>query len=486
MIKNERQYKISKSQVEKFETALAQTISKSKEKKTTLGKLESRAISSQLEDLRQDVLEYEELRAGERSVIYVDSFDQLSTALVQARIASGLTHKELAEKLDLKEQQIQRYESTNYASASLTRIEEIVSALGVQVRKELFLPVTRPSSKSLFERLKSAGIDRKFVLQKLLPSELIGELIPAGDSESSENAVRTAASILGRVYRWSEEQILGSDPLELCKTSAGAARFKLPTRADAKKLSAYTIYAHYLALLVLEATPKLKKKLIPTEASNCRSQIEKEYGELSFQNILSYVWDLGIPVLPLADSGAFHGACWRTAGRNVVVLKQRTNSLARWSNDCLHETFHAGQEPDEPERSIIEEPETSEERMESDEELDATMFAGDVLLDGRAEELVGLCVDASGGNVPRFKKIVPQIANQEGVGVGALANYMAFRLSQQDINWWGTAANLQSTDDDPWAMARDELISRMDLKKLNDVDREILLKALTKTENSDG
>ena len=42
----------------------------------------------------------------------------------------GLSQKELADRIGLKEQQIQRYEATEYASASLTRIQEIIGALG--------------------------------------------------------------------------------------------------------------------------------------------------------------------------------------------------------------------------------------------------------------------------------------------------------------------------------------------------------------------
>ena len=53
--------------------------------------------------------------------------------LIKARIAQGLSQKELAERIGLKEQQIQRYEATDYASANLSRIKEVVSAFGVGI-----------------------------------------------------------------------------------------------------------------------------------------------------------------------------------------------------------------------------------------------------------------------------------------------------------------------------------------------------------------
>ena len=61
--------------------------------------------------------------------------NELATVLIKARVAQGLSQRDLAERLGLKEQQIQRYEATDYASASLARIKEVVSALGAETDK---------------------------------------------------------------------------------------------------------------------------------------------------------------------------------------------------------------------------------------------------------------------------------------------------------------------------------------------------------------
>jgi ribosome-binding protein aMBF1 (putative translation factor) len=91
------------------------------------------AVRSQLSSLRAELAEYEALRAGDRRVLELISFDELPRALVQARIAAGLSQKQLAERLGLKEQQIQRYEASEYASASLQRLKAVIEALGVRV-----------------------------------------------------------------------------------------------------------------------------------------------------------------------------------------------------------------------------------------------------------------------------------------------------------------------------------------------------------------
>ena len=480
MIKNERQYRITRAQAEKFMAAIEEVPSRN-DPGSLLAEIEVEALRGQLDELRRQMVEYEELQSGARGVLYVDSFDKLPQALIQARIAAGLSHKQLADRLGLKEQQVQRYEATEFRAASLTRLQDVINALGINVREEIFLPVKPTSSSSFFDRLNAVGVDREFLLQRIFPPDLAERLV-SDSSPMCETDVRQAAGTVGRVFRWKAEDVLGAEPLSLRTETAGIARFKLPARGNERKLSAYTVYAHYLALLVLQATPHLEPKPIPTDPEECRDAILAEYGSASFKPILVFLWNLGVPVVPLRDSGSFHGACWREDGRNILVLKQRTKSQARWANDCLHEAFHAGQEPGEKERSIIEEAEMSTERMESEEEQEATIFSGDVLLDGRAEELANMCVDAASGRVPSLKSVVPMIADSEGVEAGALANYMAFRLSLQGINWWGTATNLQSDDSDPWEIARDWLVPRLDLDQLNDVDRQILMQALTNTE----
>jgi transcriptional regulator with XRE-family HTH domain len=52
--------------------------------------------------------------------------------LIRARISAGLSQRELAARLGLKEQQIQRYEATNYETASLRRVLEIAAALNAE------------------------------------------------------------------------------------------------------------------------------------------------------------------------------------------------------------------------------------------------------------------------------------------------------------------------------------------------------------------
>jgi predicted nucleotidyltransferase/DNA-binding XRE family transcriptional regulator len=54
----------------------------------------------------------------------------IGAALVQTRKSSGLTQAELAATLGVHRQQVQRWESTRYRSASLERVGEVAHTLG--------------------------------------------------------------------------------------------------------------------------------------------------------------------------------------------------------------------------------------------------------------------------------------------------------------------------------------------------------------------
>jgi transcriptional regulator with XRE-family HTH domain len=69
--------------------------------------------------------------------------------LIQARIARGWTQRELAARLGLRMQKIQQYEATEYAGGSVTRIRDVLSALGLRLElrgKLVDLAVVRPSA----------------------------------------------------------------------------------------------------------------------------------------------------------------------------------------------------------------------------------------------------------------------------------------------------------------------------------------------------
>jgi transcriptional regulator with XRE-family HTH domain len=486
MIKNERQYRITKAAAEKFEKSLAKLDAEGLPPGVSprLAEAEREGVLSQLQDLREELREYEALRAGTLPVVSITSLSELPRQLVRARIAAGMSHKELAARLNMKEQQIQRYEATDYEGASLARLAEVCDALNVNIQENVFLPTRGKAAKTLLRRLKEVGLEKDFVTSRLVPPDIASRA--AGTPESyGDSLAFHAANAASQIFGWTPTTLFGSETLPFAANVAGAARFKLRAKADEKKLSAYTIYAYYLAELVLKVTAHIPAKPLPTNADEVRASILASHGRVDFSAALAYVWDRGVPVLPLRDSGAFFGAMWRVEGRNIIVLKQPTAYPARWLDDLLHEFRHAGEEPEEPTRTVLEAPETSEERRTSEEEIEATVFASDVVLDGRADEIAKKCIEATkaagggSGRLELLKSVVPRVAQAEGVPADSLANYLAYRLSTQKMSWWGAATNLQQVGANPWEIARDALITKLNASPLSSFDRSLLTQALS-------
>jgi len=482
MIKNARQYQLTKTQRQRFGAALlaAEEVLASGGGASELRQLEIDALRSQIETLDLELEEYIALTSGRTKVLEANSFEDLPRILVQARIAAGLSQKDLADRLGLKEQQVQRYEATNYESASLSRISEVVRALGLRIRKEILLPGAPVTLPTIWDRLRKVGLKREFVLSRLLPPALATRTYDAERDPSGEagNVVMGIANVLGPIFGFTPKALLAGELPALSTLSAQSARFKLPARVRGDALTTYTIYAHYLALIVLGSTSGQRSRPVPDDWNDVRTAILSLHGAVNFANALRYVWDLGVAVLPLNDSGLFHGACWRVDRRNIIVLKQKTRSQARLLIDLLHEFFHAMDCPEEANFAVVEDDEMSDARRNSDDEREATEFAADVVLDGRADELAELCAHLAQGHIPRLKAAVQEVAEQEDVSVGVLANYLAYRLSLDGVNWWGTAQNLQEVQEDPWAIARDVLLSRLDFARLNSFDRDLLSRAL--------
>lgn len=482
MITNERQYRITRSEADRFRKAIGD-LEKAPPRDGVhprLAQAEREAMASQLADLQAELIEYDRLKSADLSMITVNSFDELADGLIKARIASNLSQKALADRIGLKEQQIQRYEAERYASASYQRLREISAALGVRIKNDILLPVAPDSFPALVSKLRQVGLEREFMLSRLLPSadaaRANGEV---GIDDDDYVLTAKAGTVLERVFGWTRDNVFGAQALAAPRFAAAEARFKMPANRTQAATSLYAAYANYLAVVALKGAYSLPKAEISTDAAAMRRCISNSYNAVDLRSALHTAWDLGVVVLPLRDRGTFHGACWRYEGRNVVVLKQSSRHEARWLFDLLHELFHAGQHPEADRLEVIEADETSTDRRNSNEEIAASQFAGEVVLNGKAETLAQACVAAARNSVERLKSVVPTIAAKHDVGVGALANYLAFRLSWQGVNWWGAAANLQADDGDPWTIARDVFVERFPYDIDNELDRQLLDRALS-------
>ena len=138
MIKNEREYKITLGHVTKFKQALDYLAESRKQGKFDLATidLQKTATESMIKTLQAELREYEELKSGRyRTKIkkYLDLLESLPINLIQARITLNWTQKDLAIRVGTSEQQIQRYESGDYETASLATLKKINGVIREQL-----------------------------------------------------------------------------------------------------------------------------------------------------------------------------------------------------------------------------------------------------------------------------------------------------------------------------------------------------------------
>jgi DNA-binding Xre family transcriptional regulator len=137
MIKTQQQYHAARAELQKLNEELSNFSVKSGKKGDFgdySGKIKESHLLSQALRLQRELSDYSRLTTGKETTITIKALSELPLALIKARIGAGLTQKQLGERLGVAEQQIQRYEQTEYASVSFSRLLEVMAALGVEMK----------------------------------------------------------------------------------------------------------------------------------------------------------------------------------------------------------------------------------------------------------------------------------------------------------------------------------------------------------------
>ena len=131
MIQNERQYRVSQTKLRDLEADLAQLDVPDANLHPRQILARRNSLNLLINELRQEIAEYVQLKSGGITQFAFDSIQDLPVVMIKARIAGGLTQKELADKVGVQEQQIQRYEANNYRAIGFDRLQVILQALNV-------------------------------------------------------------------------------------------------------------------------------------------------------------------------------------------------------------------------------------------------------------------------------------------------------------------------------------------------------------------
>jgi transcriptional regulator with XRE-family HTH domain len=376
------------------------------------------------------------------------------------RESKGMTSKEVAEAAGIAPMSLSRIELGRHDVVYRT-LRKILAAMGLGLH-DLAASAEQPLELAAIEAsLVKAGVTQR----------LVARLSSALDRQA-DRLGRASEQIFG----WSAEELLAGANLQLDSGAFAQGHFKAAVNQD-PALATYTLWAYWLALIVDQAIAREPVEL-PENPYAIREDILERHGRLRFEELLTWCWEQGVAVVPLNDPGEFHGAVWTIEGRAVVVLKQNTPWESRWTFDLGHELAHLARHVGLKNPAVVESQEIDPVESDDDDEQEASDFAGELLL-GRPDQLAHELAERAEHSLPRLKQEVIRLAEERDIEVDALANYMAWRLSKEGEDWWGTAGGLQDDSNRAFALAREMLISRVDWTQLDDDDSALLKAALT-------
>jgi HTH-type transcriptional regulator / antitoxin HipB len=133
VIQNERQYKITQTKLRDLNLDRATLDLPDFDLHPRLILARKNSLNILIGELEQEIAEYDRLKSGQINKWPIESLQDLPNVMIKARIAVGMTQKELAEKIGVQEQQIQRYEANNYRAVGFERLQEVMSALDIRI-----------------------------------------------------------------------------------------------------------------------------------------------------------------------------------------------------------------------------------------------------------------------------------------------------------------------------------------------------------------
>lgn len=149
-----------------------------------------RALASQKADLHAQVAAYEAAKGGDYSQLRRRAGSDPGIVLIVARIARRYSQKDLARRLGLKEQQIQRYEADRYRSISLSNFRRIAHVLGVRWQLDLLDGAMSWLGSGWEVAAEFSADDVKKVIKHAKEHHWFDDNLPATDGEESRSFLR--------------------------------------------------------------------------------------------------------------------------------------------------------------------------------------------------------------------------------------------------------------------------------------------------------
>lgn len=364
MIKNERQYRASQAQADLFTSALARNDELELIRSGVAPEIAAAhktALRGQLDELQASLKRYDDLRSGRADELKRTAVAELGALLIEARIARGLSHRGLADRLGLKEQQVQRYEQDGYASADLERLAEVANALDLHVAISARLGVSptlgRETSRFDASRLPIKLMEKRGWLSDFRGAEKIADGPAPGLAAAfmrrygSEHGLKTLHKRTIRTRKAHDEDAL----------AAWEARVRFVATRQARELQLPT----YNEPLDADFVRRLVKLSREPDGPALAVKLLREHG-------VAVVVEAHLPGTHL--DGA---AMALRDGRPVIALTLRHDRLDNFWFTVLHEVAHIVRHRDQLSAGFFD---SSEEQSDDPSEIEADEYAAEALI----------------------------------------------------------------------------------------------------------
>ncbi|MDB4947504.1 MAG: hypothetical protein JWM27_153 [Gemmatimonadetes bacterium] len=305
---------------------------------------------------------------------------------------------------------------------------------------------------------------------------LVRRAIEARVPREIASALATAAprsdvpGLLASAFGWTKGAILRGVPDT--PLLAGGVPFKAPSGTppmDSPLVQLGFVVAH----LARTAFSVPSYRPIPTDSAVIRQEVLDIAGQVTLASLLDWVWNQGIPVLPLRGTGDFAAAVFDAGDAPTIIIKDARKLAAIWLFDLAHELGHVAL--GHVRHALIDVKPSAEPSISDSDEQAATYFALELLLPNHAILLKEISADARGDGV-RFKFAVERVAARAQVSPGVLAMAAAFALPEigHSQDRWGSATNLAKPQGDGRAQTLAAAHRRATLERMLHLDAALI------------
>lgn len=205
---------------------------------------------------------------------------------------------------------------------------------------------------------------------------------------------------------------------------------------------------------------------LPTSGLSWRNAIQRERTAIRLEDILTDVWQRGIPVVPLEvlPAPTFQGAAFVVQGRPVIVLGHKNDEPGRVAHLVAHEAGHIAAGDCTADSPVVDE--ADEFQDDGDIEQRAELYAKQLLLG--TDEVPQI----SGAN---FKDLAMKAAHAEKtLGADASSLIFAWAARTGDYATASMAARALYRDRGARRLLRQHFARNVDLDAANESDRALL------------